>query len=287
MSVINNGFLVIPFKLSTQPEIIEDTKHYLFVKKHSPKDEKEQNCLFCVNLPMLTDIDSLRNMVGKICNNYNTAAYIENWIKHEQFEFDTMRFSSLTNELSKGSESHYSPHNTSLLKFVDSFSFDNFWNALKNYSKNAKDSNLISWECNGPSITKFVGHYKPINSEYLKKDVFSHLKAFSESELAAQQEVQSSIMDADGFTLVVGKNTKSLDSIKKKILKKNPLSKYSTKTRAKVVLDKKSKQDFYRFQIRERKKIEITQLLAKFKEDQEKIKVMKQKRKFNPYSNNL
>ena len=91
-------------------------------------------------------------------------------------------------------------------------------------------------------------------------------------------------MDEDGFTLVVGKNTKSLNSIRKKILNKNPLSKHENKAKPISNIDKKAKKDFYRFQVRKRKKQEINQLLSKFKEDQERIKVMKAKRKFNPYT---
>lgn len=110
------------------------------------------------------------------------------------------------------------------------------------------------------------------------------MSVFEERERQAQEDIQTSVVDEDGFTLVVGKNTKSLNSIKKKILNRNPLSKHENKVKPPSAVDKKAKQDFYRFQVRERKKQEINELLSKFKEDQAKIKVMKDKKKFNPYA---
>lgn len=107
---------------------------------------------------------------------------------------------------------------------------------------------------------------------------------FEQREQQAQEEVQSSIVDEDGFTLVVGKNTKSLNSIRKKIFNRNPLLKHEKPKKMPNMVDKKAKKDFYRFQVRERKKQEINELLAKFKQDQEKIKEMKSKRRFNPYT---
>ena len=45
----------------------------------------------------------------------------------------------------------------------------------------------------------------------------------------------------------------------------------------------KEKKDFYRFQIREQKKQEMNSLLKRFKEDQDKIKDLKEKKRFKPY----
>lgn len=292
MSSMANGFIAVPFKLPTHPKVHLDSNHYLYVKKHQPKDPKEQNCLFCVNLPMLTNIEVLKTIVRQLCDKYDTVAHIEELMYNNEFGLDDINLSSLTSDLLRSqiicsTESRFTPKNTSLLRFVDSCSVDNIWNALNKYSKDIKNSDLLIWELNNPGIDTFIKFYKPVDLNYLKEDVYSHLQYFNQFEQAAQDEVQSSIVDEDGFTLVVGKNTKSLDSIKKKILKKNPLSKYDDKPKGKTMVDKKSKEDFYRFQIREKKKIEINQLLTKFKEDQEKIKVMKQKKRFNPYTNSI
>ncbi|CCD22202.1 Rrp7p NDAI_0A00440 [Naumovozyma dairenensis CBS 421] len=291
---MKNGFLVIPFKLS--PNVY----HYTFVKKHQTKLDSESNGLFVVNLPLLTNVDILKKVLSQICSKFDTIAHVEKLLYNDEFGLDEIDLSSLTSDLLKDTnntnESRFTPRNTSVLKFVDESSLNNCFNALRKYSqltsssskKNKNvDDELIQWEFENPSIATFINFYKPIDIEYLKNDVYEHLKIFEQRELEEESNVQSSIVDEDGFTLVVGKNTKSLNSIRKKILNRNPLSKYESKVggdkRTPNAIDKKAKQDFYRFQVRERKKQEINQLLNKFKEDQEKIKVMKAKRKFNPY----
>lgn len=285
---MKNGFLVVPFKLSESKLLKDDMAgyHYMFVKKHQTKLEQEQNSLFIVDIPLLTQLENIKSAFNKICSQANTVSHVEDLLYNDEFGLQEVDLSALTSDLLKtedAKEVRYTPKNTALLKFVDGASVDNCWNALRKYCSDKRD-HIIEWEYQSPSIETFLNFYKPIDVEYLKEDIYTHMKLFEEREQEAQEAVQSSIVDEDGFTLVVGKNTKSLNSIKKKILKKNPLSKHENKIKTPTAVDKKIKKDFYRFQIRERKKQEINELLTKFKDDQEKIKVMKAKKKFNPYT---
>lgn len=285
---MKNGFLVVPFKLPEHRALPNDGSnfHYMFVKKHQSKNKEEEACLFIVNIPLLTAFDTLKSAFNKICAQSDTVSHIQDLLHHDEFGLQEVNLSSLTSDLMSTElteEMRFTPRNTALLKFVDEASVSNCWNALRKYSQ-ADQSKRIEWEYNSPSVSTFLDFYKPLNVEYLKEDIAAHMSMFEQREQQAQEDVQSSLVDEDGFTLVVGKNTKSLNSIRKKVLNRNPLSKHENKVRPPTAVDKKAKQDFYRFQIRERKKQEINQLLTKFKEDQERIKVMKAKRKFNPYT---
>lgn len=288
LETMKNGFLVVPFKLP-QSQILKNPSaafHYMFVKKHQSKLENEQNSLFLVNIPLLTHLDNLRNVFQKVCSKSDTVSHMEDLMYNDEFGLQEVDLSALTSDLMStegASEVRFTPRNTALLKFVDRASVDNCWNALRKYTSESRDS-PIEWQYQSPTIATFINFYKPIDVEHLKEDIYTHMKLFEQREQESQEATQSSIVDEDGFTLVVGKNTKSLNSIRKKILNKNPLSKHENKQAPPSAVDKKVKKDFYRFQIRERKKQEINQLLVKFKEDQEQIKVMKAKRKFNPYT---
>lgn len=258
------------------------------MKRHQSKQEEESNSLFLVNIPLLTNVNSMKTVIKEICSKYDAVSHIEDLLYNDEFGLQDVNLSSLTSDLmSLPSEStaevRFTPRNTALLKFVDSSSVDNCWNALLKYSNIKDTEKLVEWNYNSPSISTFINFYKPIDLDYLKDDVHSHLAIFEQREQEAQDEVQGTIVDEDGFTMVVGKNTKSLNSIRKKILKRNPLTKHEAKATPVTMVDKKAKKDFYRFQVRERKKQEINQLLNKFKEDQERIKIMKAKKKFNPY----
>ncbi|CCF57687.1 hypothetical protein KAFR_0D00400 [Kazachstania africana CBS 2517] len=291
---MKNGFLVIPFKLPKYKSVEKvlnkkDAYHYMFFRRHESKNEQEKNCLFVVNIPLLTNLDTLKGIMNKICASNDTVSHIEDLLFNDEFGLQEIDLSSLTSDLMADSslaEKRFTPRNTALLKFLDEPSLNNCWNSLKRYSKN-KPENLLEWAYTSPSISTFVSFYKPLDIDYLKESVYTHLSLFEQREEQAQEDIQRSLVDEDGFTLVVGKNTKTLNSIKKKILNRNPLSKHESKKPILTTVDKKAKKDFYRFQVREHKKQEIDQLLAKFKQDQEKVKIMKAKRKFNPYKNNL
>lgn len=294
VTTMKNGFIVLPFK-QPQSKVLpskHDSFHYIFAKIHTSNNESEQNCIFVVNLPMLANVESCKSIINEICEKYDTVSHLEELVHNDEFGLGEVDLSALTSDLMTNSEDvaekRFTPRNTALLKFVDKASLNNCFSALKKYS-NASKSSIIEWKYPSPSIQTFLNYYKPLNIEYLKEDVHTHLSIFEQREQQAQEDVQTSIVDEDGFTLVVGKNTKNLNSIRKKILNRNPLLKNNDEgvQKPKTAVDKKAKQDFYRFQVRERKKQEINELLNKFKEDQERIKIMKEKKKFNPYKNSL
>ena len=307
VDIMKNGFLVIPFKLPDHKCLKTSSNkpvyHYMFIKKHETKNENERNCLFVVNIPLLASVESFKDILRQVCERDNTVAHVEDLLYHDEFGLNEVNLSALTSDLltdpngDDASERRYTPRNTALVKLVDKPSLDNCLRALKNYSRllrNNKASEILTWQYPATSLSTFLNFYKPLNVDYLKDDVQTHLSLFEQREEQAQEEIQRSIVDEDGFTLVVGKHTKSLNSLRRKILNRNPLLKYEDKNRVKKaaaagssMIEKNAKQDFYRFQLRERKKQEINQLLSKFKEDQERIKVMKERKKFNPYKNNL
>lgn len=259
----------------------------MFIKKHQSKNEAEQNCLFVANLPLLTRLENFKTGLSRILSQYDAVAHISQLLHNDEFGLSDIDLSSLTSDLMStgdSEEKRFTPRNTALLQFVDSASVDNAWSALRKYSQEREDSKMVSWSFESPSMTTFTNFYKPLDTDYLKEEIYSHMTLFEQREQQAQEEAQASIMDEDGFTLVVGKNTKSLNSIRKKIFNRNPLLKHEKIVKPPSMVDKKAKHDFYRFQIRERKKQEIGELLKKFKQDQEKIQEMKSKRRFNPYS---
>ena len=101
----------------------------------------------------------------------------------------------------------------------------------------------------------------------------------AEQESIENLQNQASLVDEDGFQLVVGSHRKT----KAGILGKQNLASTVESEKAKNKMKKKEKQDFYRFQLRQRKKEEMNELLSKFKSDQEKVRLMKEKKRFRPY----
>ena len=306
VSMMKNGFIVVPFKLPETDIYPVQAVHYLFVKKHDNKqNEEESNTLFLFNLPILTHLDVLKTNFNKILSKYETQSIYEKILYLDEFKLNEINLNELSSDYydqtnSSSKNKRYLPHNTCLLKFVDATSLNNCLSSLRKYSakSGSEKKHLVVWEgISQPSLKDFTNFYNPLPVDYLKTEISEALQDFEDRESKAIEDLNnaSSLVDEDGFTLVVGKNTKNLNSIKRKLLHKNPLTKFNKVSKvprnsglAQSVQDKENKKvklDFYRFQIRERKKNEINELLRKFKDDQAKIKEMKLQKRFNPYRN--
>ncbi|KAL6929220.1 hypothetical protein ACO0SA_002560 [Hanseniaspora valbyensis] len=311
--VMKNGFIPVPFKLNKNECLqIENDEiiHYIFMKKHQ-SSKKEENTIFLYNLPLLTTFETLALNLNKIVNQFKGQVIFdknsENF-KTDEFKLEAIDLNSLSSDyiLNENNEtvspkqalggsefkgeSH--PYNTTYLTLLDNASLKSFFTCINKY---IKKNEVFEWEypetVNMPSLEQFQGFYKPLPLQYLKELVMQTMEDFNERENIANEELitSSNLVDEDGFTLVVGKNTKTKSGLARNTeALKNPLMKYNKtikKQRAGAV--KKGKWDghldFYRFQQREKKKVEIGELLSKFKKDQAKIIQWKESGKFNPY----
>lgn len=127
------------------------------------------------------------------------------------------------------------------------------------------------------SLQKFPDH------DDLQRRVDLYMANFNKAEARELSEVRSLAgqVDADGFTMVVSSKRKSrADMATPTTMTQEELLQTVAKNNKKRPKEKK---DFYRFQIREQKKQEMNSLLKRFKEDQEKVKELREKKRFRPY----
>ena len=104
----------------------------------------------------------------------------------------------------------------------------------------------------------------------LQASVDEYMRQFDEAEEEQRLEMakQGQMVDEDGFTLVVNPKRKSLADIPAPVKKKSRSL---------------EKDDFYRFQLRERRKNEMNALLKRYQDDKAKVEELKQKKKLRPY----
>lgn len=125
--------------------------------------------------------------------------------------------------------------------------------------------------------------------DLLQRKIDIYMANFTKAEEREFSDARSMAgqVDADGFTLVGS-------AVKRKggPLRPEPSGTLSgsgavntedQSSSSKKNKRSKEKKDFYRFQIREQKKQEMNGLLKRFREDQEKIKELKEKKRFRPY----
>ncbi|GME93122.1 unnamed protein product [Ambrosiozyma monospora] len=316
------GFYVLPITLPSPTSITSSKKHsnkelqvihYMFVKKHATKNEQESHSrsLFLVNVP----VDANFNNIKKLFSQFSTGAIIESFKFNPYYDYnklvnynDEIDFTALSNpefkpepqqqqpqQGKKGKSQNqnqqqnrsHCPVGCAIVTFLDkqacNFALSN---VKKLISSNSLKKNIPSWttateDSNVSGLKKYTASRK-LDPKQLSLQVAQAMQEFTEREHRAAEEVDEmrELVDEDGFTLVVGSHRKTKNSILGGLKKKSDLLADAGKVKK---MKKKEKQDFYRFQIRERKKMEMSELLKKFKEDQERVKVMKEKRKFKPY----
>ncbi|ODV83958.1 hypothetical protein CANARDRAFT_29428 [[Candida] arabinofermentans NRRL YB-2248] len=284
------GYTVLPVQLEPSKHV-QKSYHYLYLKKHVIKNQPESQTrsLFLVNLPINSNFATIKKLfsdvaIGCIIESFESTQYEDpKSVINYDVEVDLSR---LTNEElvpTEDTSNQRIPVGCGIVTFLDRSGLNL---ALTSIKKLVSSNNIKypSWRISEDEATGTVRFTKSkkLNSEALSEEVSKSLQEFQQRELAAKEDLSTikSLVDEDGFTLVVGSHRKTkngiLGSSKKAIdLEKNEAALKKMK--------KKEKQDFYRFQIRERKKLEMNELLNKFKEDQERVRVMKEKRRFRPY----
>ncbi|KAJ3109002.1 hypothetical protein HDU96_007360 [Phlyctochytrium bullatum] len=125
----------------------------------------------------------------------------------------------------------------------------------------------------GQGLKKYEAYYEMSHPpvKVLEREVNAAMEKFEEMEQERERELERrrNQPDEDGFILVTkgaGRKGKAANE-----------SKRNRKAKKKEVVD------FYRFQMREAKRTELSEMRRKFEEDKARIAAMKAQRKFRPY----
>ncbi|QPG73191.1 hypothetical protein FOA43_000498 [Brettanomyces nanus] len=267
--------------------------HYLFIKKHVTKDEAESKTrsLFIVNIPVGANFNNMKRLMSQVA----LGANIESFQACEYYDPDNVINYNMDINLSKLSNADFGEENLrdnripvgcGVVTFLDRDGMNLALSSIKKLVMSSKsDCKPPEWELFTDKETgssRYLGVNNRLNAGSLSKDVYSSMKAFEKREHEVEEELKqmTETVDEDGFTVVVGPHRKTKSGIMGSLKTLTDLEhdeKYSKK------IKKKEKKDFYRFQIRERKKQEVNDLLKKFKDDQERVRIMREKRRFNPY----
>ncbi|KAG9002359.1 Ribosomal RNA-processing protein 7 [Tulasnella sp. JGI-2019a] len=146
-------------------------------------------------------------------------------------------------------------------------------------------------------LAHYIAQYDSLRPslDIVKEHVDSSMAAYdfiqSQTAAARARETDEAILDDDGFTLVTrggGRKGKAAGGGVGVVTKDFQLAvqqgvQNDTSIKLTKHLKKIQKADFYKFQVREKKKAEFTELRKKFEEDKIKINKLKANRKFRPY----
>lgn len=287
------GFLALPITLRSHIASSPDAVHYLYLKAHEPKeaDEDAARSLFLVNIPITTTPQHLKHLF--------TTQLAGGRIEEIRFSEDGVgksvvaagsgrsrkRKRMTAEEIEAGLDKYHLPQihertlhtsgSAAVVVFVDKPSMDL---ALKSARKAIKTGQKIVWgegiEDELPPLGlkryQLANQLRFPSRRELLRCVDGYMTAFAQMEEARAQENARKRQepDEDGFITVVRGSKGGLRTEDAKGLD----DKQKTKDEDRVV------DDFYRFQMRERRKAEQEQLLKKFGEDKTKVDQMRRKR---------
>ncbi|ABN64313.2 Ribosomal RNA processing protein 7 [Scheffersomyces stipitis CBS 6054] len=283
------GYNVLPVSLPKA-----QTTHYIYFKKHETRSTDNQKnssgrSIFLCNLPIGTTTSTLKKFFQEVAIGATIETFVASllndcpedvWINLTKLTSDLEFNPDLQSARNTNDEAARLPKNCGVVTFVDKSAFQLAYTAIRKLSA---ARTVSSWPFSTYDSKYFLNHYKSqiLDAEALSDAVSQALVDFDRAEQESRDNLQqqTQLVDEDGFTLVVGSHRKTKAGImgKQKLAATVELDKANTK------LKKKEKEDFYRFQLRQRKKDEMNELLQKFKLDQEKVRLMREKKRFRPY----
>lgn len=293
------GYIVFPLELPPLPAFPKAATHFLYVRQHEPKmpDPDSPRSLFIANVPVDSTEAHFKHLFGaqlsagrvesvkfRDAPSKNNSSIVHPDARHN-IPKGKKRKRETVDELEKELEAIsfpptwdrelQTPGAHAVVVFVDKPSMEA---SLKAVKKAAKSKTKIVWGEGIEEKLPSLGSRRYENHERLryppKEELFAmankYMTVFDRLEEARAREAASrgQVEDEDGFITVVKGPKKS-----------NPDRDEELKALAEKAKEKnKGLEDFYRFQMREKRKEKQNELLRQFEEDKKKVEEMKRRR---------
>ncbi|KAK5055274.1 hypothetical protein LTR84_013024 [Exophiala bonariae] len=283
------GCIALPINLPVTTSFPHETKHYLYLRPHDPKipDEETPRSLFLINIPVTTNIYSLRHLFttqlegGRVESVHfaekspgqTSTAITKSSRKRKRMTAEELEAGLDNYCLPKTFDSEIHPTgSTAIVVFVDRASMEL---ALKAARRAVKSGVELKWDDPEESTPQFglmrYEHHKHLqfpSRKELLRSVNGFMTAYAQMEDARAKEnaKKRQMPDEDGFITVTrgskgGARAEEIKDLAEKHKEKN-----------------KGLEDFYRFQMREKRKEQHYEMLKKFEDDKRKVEEMRHRR---------
>ena len=288
-----DGFVTLPIEFPASPVLLITSKHYLYLKPHDPQipDPSASRSLFVANVPVTATELHFRHLFGTQLaagrvervdfndspdrvRSEHAKSEFQNGRKRKRVTEEEMRLELQAHQLPAVWTSTIHPSGShAVVVFVDRPSMEA---SLKAAKRAVKLSSRIIWgegiedKVPGLGLRRYKEHnhsqYAPRRE--LLQSVNSYMSAYSKMEEARSRAdaKKRQLPDEEGFVIV----TKGARGVVRAEDAKELGEKQKTKSKG---LD-----NFYRFQMRERRKEEQGEFLRKFEEDKRRVAEMKKRR---------
>ncbi|KAJ9632964.1 uncharacterized protein PV06_07952 [Exophiala oligosperma] len=284
------GCVALPLRLPSIDGLPEKILHYLYLKPHDPKisDDDARRSLFLVNIPISATTQALRHLFTNQLEGGRVEAvhFSETNVtgKPTSGAMSSRKRKRMTaEELEAGLDAYSLPKafdseihqtgSTAIVVFVDRASMEL---AFKGAKRAAKSGTALEWSSGTTRGVPRLGmtrysHHKHLqypSKKELLRSVNGFMTAYAQMEEARSRENARKRQepDEDGFITVTRASRGAVRSDEAKELAERQKEK------------NKGLEDFYRFQMREKRKEEHAEMLKKFEEDKRKVEEMRRRR---------
>lgn len=297
-------YTILPLTIPALPAFPTQSKHYIYVRPHVPKlpNPDSERSLFIANIPIDASEEEIRSLFTKQLGGGR--------VEHVDFESSIHSYQTRNQQLGQGKEEDgaiaqapkskkrkrdevaaegviedeetrlpqtweeeiRSSGSSAVVVFIDRASAKG---AMREIERVVKKPTEILWECRQRLGEKrYQTHHtlafppKPI----LQKSINAYLSAFTRAEAARNRlrARQRAVPDEDGFITVVRGGRTGPARLEEAEAAKEKLEERKKKRGA--------KEDFYRFQVREKRKERERELRKKFEQDRRKVAEMRERR---------
>ena len=286
------GFVALPIKLPSALDPAASVQHYLYLKAHDPKvaDEDAPRSIFLVNIPVTTTEADLKNLfteqlgAGRIENIYfsedapGRAAVAASKSTRSSRKRKRMAAAEIESGLdgyglpSVWSSEIHSSGATAIVLFVDRPSMELTLKAARRAPKTGQE---IKWRAGLESHSELgLRRYENFNAlrypsrRELLRSVDGYMSAYAQMEEARARENarKRQMPDEDGFVTVTRGPRSGIRAEEAKELGEKQKEKST------------GFEDFYRFQMREMRKEQHSDILRQFDDDKRRLAEMRQRR---------
>lgn len=286
------GFIALPMSLNATV-YPHNSKHYVYIKQHEPRiaDENASRSLFLVNIPVSTSEIHIRHLFATqlSAGRVERVEFAEDAPKQSNALVASVRSSKkrkrmTAEEMEAGLDTFTFPEtlpgqihssgSTAVVVFVDKPSMDMSLKAAKRAIKQRMD---LVWgagldeQAPAHGLKRYEAHkslqYPPRATLLRIADNFMTAYGAMEEARSKENARKRQMPDEDGFITVTR-------GAKGGALKPEEADELKEKQRAK----EQGLEDFYRFQMREKRKEQQGQLLRKFDEDKKRVAEMRMRR---------
>ncbi|KAH8808074.1 ribosomal RNA-processing protein 7-domain-containing protein [Xylogone sp. PMI_703] len=309
-------YLVLPISIPPTPAYQISTTHHIYLRQHAPKipTPDDSRSLFLVNTPVDSTEAHFRSIFTSLvgAGRFESISFEDEKDVHSTTGLPRLPNQSADKKLSKGKKrkraaaesderdtelpqtwdrSLRRSGGTAIVVLVDEASVNAVLKAVKKLHKPGKEAqkypiwghDVSEAQTSKLGSARYAAHHAlrypdPVS---LQSSIEAFMAAFNAREEAALRHAKRlrNVPDEDGFVTVTRGGGRA-----------GPARREEAEEKRREMEEKEEKKrremgDFYRFQMRERRKAEQGELVKRFEEDRRRVEAMKEKRgRFRPES---